>query len=59
MEYMITGVYGLSYMVFMFGILVLYRKLRKQVVSYRSIFNQAVLGGVVFMVLLTFLGAIQ
>jgi hypothetical protein len=59
MEYLITGLYGLSYMVFMFGFLVLYRKLSKQVVSYRSIFNQAVLGGVVFMVLLTFLGAIQ
>jgi hypothetical protein len=59
MEYLITGVYGLSYMAFMFGFLVLYRKLRKQPVSYRSIFNQAVLGGVVFMLLLTFLGATQ
>ena len=59
MEYLITGLYGLSYMVFMFGFLLLYRKLRNQPVSYRSLLLQAVLGGFVFLLLLTFLGATQ
>ncbi len=56
MDLLLIGFYGLFYMVFMFGFLSLYRKLRKHPVSYRSLFTQSVIGGVIFMLLLTLFG---
>lgn len=57
MDYLITGFYGLVYIILTFGFSVLYRTIRKQRIPYRRLFTQAVLGGVVFMLLLTLLGA--
>jgi hypothetical protein len=59
MDLLIIGFYGISYMVFMFGFLTLYRKLRKQPVSYRSLFTQSFIGGTIFMLLLTLFGGNQ
>jgi hypothetical protein len=56
MDYLIIGFYGLSYVVFTFGALRLYRTLRKRPISTRTLFIQSVIGGVVFMLLLLLFG---
>jgi len=55
-ELNIIGLYGLAYIVFTMGFLAISRRLRKKRVDLRSIATQAVLGGVVFMALLWFVG---
>jgi uncharacterized BrkB/YihY/UPF0761 family membrane protein len=57
MDILITGFYGLVYIILSFGFSVVFRIARKQRIPYRRLFTQAVLGGVVFMLLLTLLGA--